>query len=112
MPMDTTQNILKKMIAQGYIIKIVDKSGDEETVEWMVGPRGLAEIGKRGVKRFVEELYGENAPEDLTKRLQRSLGLEPLKTAERETEPQAEAEEEAADGDPGPSTQRRSGRRS
>jgi hypothetical protein len=110
MPMDTTQNILKKMTTQQYIVKVVDRSGDEETIEWMVGPRGHAEIGKRGVKRFVEEVYGENAPEDLAKRLQRSLGLQSLRPEVQEEE--EEEEKSAEDGDPGTSTQRRSGRRS
>lgn len=76
MPMDKTQVVLQKMIRQGYIIKVKDRIGDEETVEWMVGPRGRTEIGNRGVQGLVKEVYGEGAPEDLDKRLQRSLGME------------------------------------
>ncbi|KAH8811407.1 MAGE family-domain-containing protein [Xylogone sp. PMI_703] len=76
MPMDKTQNVLQKMIKQGYVIKVKDRIGDEETIEWMVGPRGRTEIGNRGVQGLVKEIYGEDAPEDLDKRLQRSLGME------------------------------------
>jgi hypothetical protein len=115
MPMDSTQNILKKMSAQQYIHKIVDRSGDEETIDWVVGPRGHAEIGKLGVKRFVEEVYGDRAPDDLVKRLEKSLGMQVPRANgegdEDEEEEEEEVEEEATnDGDPGPSTQRRSGR--
>jgi hypothetical protein len=105
MPMDTTINILKKMSAQGYIYKIVDKSGDDETTDWVVGPRGQVEIGNGGIQRFVEEVYGGKAPEDLVEKLQRSLGMELGRVDEDE-----EQEEEAGNGDSGPSTQRRSGR--
>lgn len=103
--MDTTVNILKKMTAQGYIYKIVDKSGDDETTEWIVGPRGRVEIGNGGIQRFVEEVYGDKGPEDLAEKLLRSLGME-VGTVDGDEE----QEEEAGNEDPGPSTQRRSGR--
>lgn len=106
MPMDTTQNILKRMATHGYIVKVVDRTADDETIEWMVGARGMAEIGKRGAKRFVEEVYGGNAPEDLAKRLQRSLGLQNISV---DTQPEDEPQD-AENGEPGPSTQRRSER--
>jgi hypothetical protein len=112
MPMDKTENILKKMIAQGYIIRVVERNADDESIDWIVGPRGHAEIGKKGIQRFVEEIYGESAPEDLSQRLERSLGIEKRPSGAREVEPEEEAEEEEeADSDvPGPSTQRISGR--
>ncbi|KIN04424.1 hypothetical protein OIDMADRAFT_116466, partial [Oidiodendron maius Zn] len=75
MPMDKTENVLKKMSMQGYITKVVDRTGDEETVDWVVGPRGKVEIGNRAVLGLVKEVYGSSAPEDLEQRLTRSLGI-------------------------------------
>lgn len=109
MPMDKTENVLKKMSNQGYITKVVDRSGDEETVDWVVGPRGKMEVGNRGVLGLVMEVYGDSAPDDLPERLSRSLGIvrrEDLDDREADAQNEEEAEEEP-DADPGPSTQRR-----
>jgi hypothetical protein len=106
MPMDKTENILKKMTSQGYIIKVVDRSGDEETVDWVVGPRGKIEIGNKGVLGMVKEVYGASAPEDLQQRLTRSLGIisaEELMNGEDE----GQEEDEPSEVNAGPSTQRR-----
>lgn len=75
LPMDKTALIVKKMLQQNYISRTVEKTADEEIIEWRVGPRGKVEIGTSGVQGLVREVYGENAPEDLEKRLDRSLGL-------------------------------------
>jgi hypothetical protein len=75
MPMDKTENVLKKMSTHGYITKVLDRSGDEETVDWVVGPRGKVEIGNKGVLGLVKEVYGNSGPEDLQQRLTRSLGI-------------------------------------
>jgi len=95
---------------QQYIFKVVDRGAEDETIDWIVGPRGHAEIGKMGIQRFVEEIYGDDAPDDLTQRLQRSLGVE-IARPERGGDGEEEDEEPDNDNDePGPSTQRRSGR--
>ncbi|RDL41042.1 uncharacterized protein BP5553_01021 [Venustampulla echinocandica] len=75
-PLEKTTVILQRMIRQGYIWRVTDRSGDEETVDWRVGPRGKVEIGNSGISGFVKEIYGQDAPQDLDKRLQRSLGVE------------------------------------
>lgn len=108
-----TEEVLKKMCQQGYIQKIVEKNVDEETIDWKVGPRGKVEMANMGIQGLVLEVYGDDAPEDLNKRLERSLGLE-IKRANanrRETVQEEEDEEEPEDGDPGPSSRRASGRR-
>ena len=106
--------IMKKMAAQGYIHKIVERTADDETTEWTVGPRGKVEIGNRGIMGFVEAVYGDDAPPDIKDRLQRSLGMEmvnPKGVKEEKRGPaqeqEEEEEEEEDNGDPGPSTQRR-----
>jgi hypothetical protein len=117
-PLDKTSAILSTMIKQGYIVRTVDKSGgDEDTTDWRVGPRGKVEISNKGIQGFVQEIYGDDAPEDLEARLQRSLRMELKKKsngqAEAEVEEESE-EEQDRNGDPGPSTlsRRSSGRRS
>ncbi|PQE27031.1 mage family protein [Rutstroemia sp. NJR-2017a BBW] len=82
LPIDKTALVVKKMLQQNYISKTVEKTADEEIIEWRVGPRGKVELGTRSVQGLVREIYGENAPEDLEKRLDRSLGLGKRKSEE------------------------------
>jgi melanoma-associated antigen len=111
---DTTAATLQRMIKHGYIWKSTEKTPDDETVHWRVGPRGKVEIGNRGIQGLVRQVYGNSAPDDLEKRMQRSLGMEVRnvskenKNGEEEAEAEAEAQE---NGDPGPSTARRAGGR-
>jgi hypothetical protein len=104
MPMDKTENVLKKMANQGYITKVMDRSGDEETIDWVVGPRGKIEIGNAGVHGLVNEVYGESAPEDLQQRLKRSLGMNNVEDLGDDEQEEADETREANDGS---STQRR-----
>lgn len=85
MPMDKTEATLQKMIKQGYIVKIKENSGNEEIIDWMVGPRGKVEVGNKGVRELVEEVYGEGAPDDLAEKINNSLGLDGI-NREREEE--------------------------
>jgi hypothetical protein len=72
---DKTEVTLQKMQKQGYLTKVVERSGDEQTIDWMVGPRGRVEVGNKGVRELVLEMYGENAPDDLNTRIKSSLGI-------------------------------------
>lgn len=66
--------LLKRMEKKGYIVKIREReAGGEESVEFVVGPRGKVEVGERGVAGCVREVYGDGAT-GLEKRLERSLG--------------------------------------
>jgi len=109
MPMDKTANVLAKMQKQGYIVRMVDKSGDDETIDWRVGPRGKVEIGNRGIEGLVKLVYGDSPPEDLKARMHRSLGMEVARETEREEEEEAQAEPEREEPNGGPS--RRQSRR-
>ena len=64
------------MERDGYIVKIKESNGGDETVEWIVGPRGKVEISDTGVRGMVREVYGGTDPVELERRLQRSLGVE------------------------------------
>lgn len=109
----TTEALLVRMIKDQYIYKTTEKSADEETIDWRVGPRGKMEIGNRGIQGLVNEVYGESAPEDLDKRLHRSLGMEAVRMNGNGEVEEEEEEEVTMNGDPGPSrtSSRRQSRR-
>ncbi|RYO94408.1 hypothetical protein DL764_007842 [Monosporascus ibericus] len=89
LPMDKTDNVLQKLVRQGYLDKVVDKSdGDEDTVTWCVGPRGKVEVPPQSIAAFATEVWGE-PPDDFNKKLQKSLGLQDT--------PQAHAEDGRAE---------------
>lgn len=104
-----TDSLLAKMVKDGYIYKTVEKTVDDEQIDWRVGARGKVEIGNKGIQGLVREVYGENAPDDLDKKLQRSLGMDIRKIGENgengaEEEEEEEAEDATKNGDPGPNT--------
>lgn len=100
---------LKKMERQGYIFKTVDNQGDEQVTEYHVGPRGKTEIGNKGIKNLVTEVYGDSAPDDLDKRIHSSLGMEVMNIRDVENaDPEQEQEDESGGGQ---SSNRRPGRR-
>jgi hypothetical protein len=107
MPMDKTANVLAKMQKQGYIVRTVDRSGDDETIDWRVGPRGKVEIGNKGIQGLVTLVYGDSPPEDLQARIHRSLGMEVVRGDEREEEAEAEPEREEPNGGPSRRQRRR-----
>lgn len=111
MPMDKTANVLAKMQKQGYIVKTVDRSGDDEQIDWRVGPRGKVEIGNEGIGGLVKVVYGDTPPEDLQSRIHRSLGMEVANGNQRDEEEEAEAEAEPEPEQNGGSSRRRSRRR-
>jgi len=104
MPMDKTENVVQKMVKQGYLVKIKEKTGDEN-MEWMVGPRGKVEVGDQGVQGLVTQVYGETAPEDLARRVGKSLGITVTESQAVEVE---EPANESRNGEP--SIRRTSGR--
>ena len=74
---EKTEKVLKRMEREGYIIKVREReAGGEESVEWIVGPRGKVEIGEEGVAGVVKKVYGKRGQEveELEARLERSLG--------------------------------------
>jgi DNA-binding PadR family transcriptional regulator len=79
-PIGKTEAVLKKMATQGYIWKVTERqnNGDED-ITYHLGPRGKIEISKPGIRDFVKEVYGDTAPDDLEKRLNRSLNMDVAK---------------------------------
>ncbi|KAF9871521.1 MAGE family protein [Colletotrichum karsti] len=79
---DKTEDVLKRMQAQGYVVRKVQKNpasqanDGSEDITWLVGPRGQEEIGIDGVAGMVRTVYGEQADEALERKLGASLGIE------------------------------------
>ncbi|KAI1813427.1 MAGE-domain-containing protein [Poronia punctata] len=96
LPMDSTENVLQKLVRQGYLDKVVDRvEGDEDTITWYVGPRGKVEVQPQNIAQVITEVWGDPPP-DFDKKLEKSLGVS------RPAQPratQAEVEEEEVDGE-------------
>ena len=74
---EKTEKVLKRMERENYIIKVRERDGGgEESVEYVIGPRGKVEVGERGVAGLVRSVYGKKDAEadELDRRLARILG--------------------------------------
>ena len=74
---EKTEKVLKRMEREQYIVKVRERDGGgEETVDYVIGPRGKVEVGERGVAGLVKRVYNKKDAEadELEKRLVRSLG--------------------------------------
>lgn len=103
---EKTEKVLKRMEREGYIVKVRERDGGgEESIDYVVGPRGKAEIGEKGVAGVVRTVYGKKDTEadELEKRLVRSLGEVVIEKrggrATREEEGGEEDNQPEADGD-------------
>lgn len=98
---EKTEKVLKRMEKEGYIVKVRERDGGgEESVDFVVGPRGKAEVGEVGIAGCVRKVFGKVGMEreELERRLVRSLG----EGVEMKNRPDEEGEAEVeiqADGD-------------
>ena len=95
---EKTEKVLKRMEKEGYIMKVRERDGGgEETVEYVLGPRGKVEVGERGVAGLVRKVYGKKdaEAEELDKRLVRSLGDVVIDRKKRPVNGEGGDEEEA-----------------
>lgn len=72
-PVDTKEKMLARMVKEGYIQREREMNAGEETVEYLVGPRGKMEIGEEGLAGMVKTVYGAGFNEEARQRLDRSL---------------------------------------
>lgn len=82
---DKMERMLKRMEKEGYIVKVKEReAGGEETVDWVVGPRGKVEIGEQGVAGCVKSVFAkkDSELEELEARLEKSLGSGTFKKKE------------------------------
>ena len=101
---DKTERVLRRLEREGYVVKVREReAGGEETVDYVVGPRGKVEVGERGVASLVKNVYGKRDVEvsELEDRLEKSLGTGTFKrrrqAASEEREEPAEGEEAGAE---------------
>ena len=109
---EKTERVLKRMEREGYVVKVREReAGGEESVEWVVGPRGRVEVGEVGVAGLVRGVYkggrGEDV-EDLERRLEKSLGVGRVGGRRDEEEGEGRGDEGGREEDGGG---RREGRR-
>lgn len=111
-PSEKTDNVLQRMIKQGYLVKVTEAKsmGDDDATTWHVGPRGKVEVDKEAIAAFVRTIYG-GSNEELEKKLQVSLKVKGRRPGAPETIEEECEEAPPPDGDPGPSTRRRSRRK-
>lgn len=99
---EKTEKVLKRMEREGYIVKVIDRDGGgEESIEYVVGPRGKAEVGEIGVAGMVRKVYGKRdiEAEELERRLVRSLGEVVIDKKRRRGEREGEGEREGQEDD-------------
>ena len=71
-PMGSKDKTLALMAKDGYIVAVKE----EETVDYIVGPRGKVEVGGEGFANFVRMMYGEEQDQEgLEKRIERTLNV-------------------------------------
>ena len=89
-PIDNTDKTLALIIKDGYIVRVKESTGSEETTDYIVGPRGKIEVGREGFADLIRTIYGndDEDPEELEKKIKRTLdvagatsGVEPISDA-------------------------------
>ncbi len=94
LPMDKTDNVLQKLIRQGYLDKVVERvEGDEDAITWCVGPRGRVEVSPQSIAQVVSEVW-RDPPDDFDKKLEKSLGVRRTGQAQTANKDRAEQEDE------------------
>ncbi|OLN97252.1 hypothetical protein CCHL11_07714 [Colletotrichum chlorophyti] len=85
---EKTEDVLKRMQAQGYVVRKVQKNAatqaqdGSEDITWLVGPRGLEEVGAEGAAGIIRSVWGEQADGRLDKKINSSLGIRPVEDAD------------------------------
>ncbi|OHF03530.1 MAGE family protein [Colletotrichum orchidophilum] len=95
---EKTEDVLKRMQAQGYVVRKVQKNAaaqaqdGSEDVTWLIGPRGLEEIGVEGAAGMVRSVWADQADAELEKKIGASFGIRPAEDADGDVDmSQAEA---------------------
>lgn len=76
-PVDTTDKTLALMVKDGYVVKVKESVNGDETVDYIVGPRGKVEVGREGFADLVRTIYGDSDEdsEELEKKIRRTLDV-------------------------------------
>ena len=80
-PVDTTDKTIALMIKDGYIVRVKETVNGDDTIDYIVGPRGKVEMGREGFAELVRRIYGdddeeeEEEEEELEKKIKRTLDV-------------------------------------
>ncbi|KAL2883938.1 hypothetical protein SGCOL_000576 [Colletotrichum sp. CLE4] len=95
---ERTEDVLKRMQTQGYVVRKVQKNAatqaqdGSEDITWLIGPRGLEEIGAEGAAGMVRSVWDEQADAELEKKIGASFGIRPAEDGDGDVDmSQAEA---------------------
>ncbi|KXH32871.1 MAGE family protein [Colletotrichum salicis] len=95
---ERTEDVLKRMQTQGYVVRKVQKNAatqaqdGSEDITWLIGPRGLEEIGAEGAAGMVRSVWAEQADAELEKKIGASFGIRPAEDGDGDVDmSQAEA---------------------
>lgn len=83
-PLGNTEEVLKRMTKEGYIVKVKESRTSDDSFDYYVGPRGKIEVSDEAIANVVRTVYSGDPVEDLEQRLDRSLGV--ARAAGREDE--------------------------
>ncbi|KAJ5678718.1 hypothetical protein N7462_006962 [Penicillium macrosclerotiorum] len=105
-PFDRKDKVMARLRREGYLVRHEEKDGDENRVEYTVGPRGKIEVGTSGVAGLVREVYGRSEGDgngtqaeredraEFEAKLRRSLGItEVYRPQEEEVEQEQRVDE-------------------
>ncbi|KAJ0317694.1 hypothetical protein COL5a_011059 [Colletotrichum fioriniae] len=95
---EKTEDVLKRMQTQGYVVRKVQKNAGtqaqdgSEDITWLIGPRGLEEIGAEGAAGLVRSVWADQADAELEKKIEASFGIRPAEDGDGDMDmSQAEA---------------------
>ncbi len=75
-PIDTKDKTLALMQKDGYIVKVKESMQGEETVDYIVGPRGKLEVGREGFADLIRTIYGDDEDQaELEQKIERTLAV-------------------------------------
>jgi len=74
-PVDTKDKTVSLMIKDGYIVRVKESVQGDETVDYVVGPRGKVEVGREGFADLVRTIYGNDEDAELETKIKRTLDV-------------------------------------
>lgn len=75
-PVDTTDKTIALMIKDGYIVRVKETVNGDDTIDYIVGPRGKVEMGREGFAELIRRIYGDDEDEEeLEKKIKRTLDV-------------------------------------
>ncbi|KAG7113068.1 hypothetical protein HYQ45_017005 [Verticillium longisporum] len=102
---EPTEDVLKRMQAQGYVVKLVQRDVATqakdalENTTWYVGPRAHEEVGPDGASGLVRRVWGpqegDQATDELERKIRASFRIREAAAAAAATVAAAEGDDEA-----------------